>query len=157
MRPCESVVNRSFDLSLETGDLLTDGDDDLGASASAEPTLLDDELLDDGSEVQVGKVLSTPEDPSVGLLRGLEEIAREDDMILDLPAPRVRMRAFGPSSIDFQLMGWIKYPEQRGLATHRILLAIDRRFREEGITIPFPQQDVHIKSVERLAENPRED
>jgi small-conductance mechanosensitive channel len=77
----------------------------------------------------------------------LEEIAREEEMILDLPAPRVRMRAFGLSSIDFQLMGWIKYPEQRGLTTHRVLLAIDRRFRGEGIEIPFPQQDVHIRSM----------
>ena len=54
------------------------------------------------------------------------------------------MRAFGESSLDFELLGWIKYPEQRGLATHRILLTINRRFKEEGITIPFPQRDVHV-------------
>ena len=77
----------------------------------------------------------------------LEGIARDDDMVLDLPAPRARMRAFGPSSLDFELLGWIKYPEQRGLVAHRILMEIDRRFREEGITIPFPQQDVHIRSM----------
>ncbi len=77
----------------------------------------------------------------------LEDVARGDEMILDLPAPRVRMRAFGPSSLDFQLLGWIKYPEQRGLATHRLLISIDKRFKEEGITIPFPQQDVYIKSM----------
>ena len=75
----------------------------------------------------------------------LEAVAKEEDMILDLPAPRVRMRGFGPSSVDFELLGWIKFPEQRGLALHRVLMAIDGKFREAGITIPFPQQDVHIR------------
>jgi len=77
----------------------------------------------------------------------LEAVAKEDDMILDLPAPRARMRRFGESSIDFELLGWIKYPEQRGLATHRLLIAIEKRFREENVVIPFPQQDLHIKTM----------
>jgi len=79
----------------------------------------------------------------------LEEIARNNPLVLDLPAPRARMRAFGQSSLDFELLGWIKYPEQRGLAKHRLLIEIEKRFREEGITIPFPQQDVYIRSVEK--------
>jgi small-conductance mechanosensitive channel len=66
------------------------------------------------------------------------------------------MRGFGPSSVDFELLGWIKFPEQRGLALHRVLMAIDKRFREEGIVIPFPQQDVHIKAMPEKFE-PRED
>ena len=91
------------------------------------------------------------------VLEVLEGILSDEDMVLDLPAPRVRMRAFAASSVDFELLGWIKYPEQRGLATHRILLTINRRFKEEGITIPFPQQDVHIKTIENLAEEPAGD
>jgi len=77
----------------------------------------------------------------------LENVARDNEMILELPAPRVRMRGFGESSLNFELLGWIKYPEQRGLATHRLLLEIEQQFREAGIQIPFPQQDVHIKSM----------
>jgi MscS family membrane protein len=77
----------------------------------------------------------------------LEQVARENTLILDHPAPRVRMRAFGESSLDFELMGWIKYPEQRGLARHNLLVEIDSRFREEGILIPFPQRDVHLNSL----------
>ncbi|MBT8039497.1 MAG: mechanosensitive ion channel [Gammaproteobacteria bacterium] len=77
----------------------------------------------------------------------LEGVARDSDMILSLPAPRARMRGFGASSVDFELLGWIRYPEQRGLATHQVLMEIDRRFREEEITIPFPQQDVYIRSL----------
>ena len=76
----------------------------------------------------------------------LEEIAGGCNGIVDSPAPRVRMRAFGPSSLDFELLGWINHPEMRGRVRHDLLMEIDRRFREEGIIIPFPQQDVHIKS-----------
>ena len=76
----------------------------------------------------------------------LEEIARGCTGIVESPAPRVRMRAFGPSSLDFELLGWITHPEMRGRVRHELLMEIDRRFREEDIVIPFPQQDVHIKS-----------
>ena len=84
----------------------------------------------------------------------LENVARDNEMILELPAPRVRMRGFGQSSLDFELLGWIKYPEQRGLATHGLLIEIEKQFREAGIQIPFPQQDVHIKS---MAQNDRDE
>jgi small-conductance mechanosensitive channel len=81
----------------------------------------------------------------------LEKVAKDNPMMLDHPAPRVRMRAFGESSIDFELMGWIRLPEQRGLAKHNILMEIERAFREGGIEIPFPQRDIHIKRAEESA------
>jgi small-conductance mechanosensitive channel len=76
----------------------------------------------------------------------LERVARDNPGIIDNPAPRVRMRAFGASSLDFELLGWIDHPELRGRVRHEILLEIDRTFREHGVVIPFPQRDVHIKS-----------
>ena len=99
--------------------------------------------------VPVGVAYGTPPRKVVDLL---EDIARENDMVIDSPAPRARMRGFGPSSLDFELLGWIRYPEQRGLAVHRVLMEIDERFREEGIEIPFQQHDLHIKSIDRAAE-----
>jgi len=80
----------------------------------------------------------------------LEQLAQESELIVDSPAPRIRMRAFGESSLDFELLGWINHPELRGRAVHELLMAIDRRFREEDIVIPFPQRDIHV----RTAENP---
>jgi small-conductance mechanosensitive channel len=76
----------------------------------------------------------------------LERIAKGCPGISDNPAPRVRMRAFGASSLEFELMGWINHPELRGRVKHDLLMEIDRRFRQEGIVIPFPQRDVHIRS-----------
>jgi len=92
------------------------------------------------------------------VLRILEDIANENATVLDNPAPRVRMRAFGASSLDFDLLAWIATPEQRGLVIHELLMEIDRRFRLEGVEIPFPQSDLHIRSGlhrdEDLHENP---
>lgn len=80
------------------------------------------------------------------VVRILEEIANENATVLDNPTPRIRMRAFGASSLDFELLGWIATPEQRGLVVHELLMEIDRRFRAEGVEIPFPQSDIHIRS-----------
>ncbi|MEE8340196.1 MAG: mechanosensitive ion channel family protein [Xanthomonadales bacterium] len=76
----------------------------------------------------------------------LEQIGRDCPGINENPPPRVRMRAFGASSLDFELLGWINHPEMRGRVKHDLLMEIDRRFRQEGIVIPFPQRDVHIRS-----------
>lgn len=80
------------------------------------------------------------------VVRVLEEVANENATVLDNPVPRVRMRSFGASSLNFDLLGWIATPEQRGLVIHELLMEIDRRFREEDIEIPFPQSDIHIRS-----------
>jgi len=82
----------------------------------------------------------------------LEKIALDNAMILDYPAPRARMRAFGESSIDFELMGWIHMPEQSGLARHQLLMEIEEGFRKAAIRIPFPQRDVHLNPLEELPE-----
>ena len=78
------------------------------------------------------------------VLEVLESVALDSELMLDLPAPRVRMRNFGQSSLDFELLGWIRFPEQRGLARHELLIEMESRFRQEGIRIPFPQHDVHL-------------
>jgi small-conductance mechanosensitive channel len=85
-------------------------------------------------------------------LEVLEQTAHDNELVLEHPSPRARMRAFADSSVNFELLGWIRLPEQRGLAVHQLLLEIDRRFREEGIQIPFPQRDLHIRSDERRGE-----
>jgi len=102
--------------------------------------------------IPVGVAYGTDPKQVVELLEG---VAHENELILDFPAPRSRMRAFGQSSLDFELLGWIKYPEQRGLARHNLLIEIEARFREEGIQIPFPQHDVHLVAP-AASEDPEE-
>lgn len=78
------------------------------------------------------------------VVRVLAEVARDNDHVSEHPAPRVRMRAFGDSSLNFELLAWVPRPEQRGVAVHELLMEIDRRFRAEDIQIPFPQRDIHF-------------
>jgi len=63
------------------------------------------------------------------------------------PEPRVRFRAFGDSSLDFQLMGWIDEPVLRGRALDELNVAVYKAFAEHGIEIPFPQRDVHLHNA----------
>lgn len=74
----------------------------------------------------------------------LEGIAREHEQVVEDPAPRARFRAFGESSLDFELLAWIATPEERGLVLDGLNTAIYKAFNRDGITIPFPQRDVHL-------------
>ena len=61
------------------------------------------------------------------------------------PKPRVRLRGFGDSSLDFQLLCWIDEPELRGRVYHELYMTVYKTFAEEGIEIPFPQRDVWLR------------
>ncbi len=78
--------------------------------------------------------------------RVLEEVAATTREVCSDPAPRVRFRAFGDSSLDFELLCWIDEPGARGLVTDLLLTAIYKNFAAEGIEIPFPQRDIHIRN-----------
>jgi small-conductance mechanosensitive channel len=75
----------------------------------------------------------------------LKDVAAENESVSDEPTPRVRIRGFGDNSIDIELLGWIRRPEDRGQVIHRLALEIIKRFRSENIEIPFPQRDLHFK------------
>ncbi len=74
----------------------------------------------------------------------LLRIASGSSTILPKPSPRVRVRALGDSAVNFELLIWVTDPRERGLRTHEFLKAIHAEFNKEGISIPFPQVDVHL-------------
>jgi len=78
----------------------------------------------------------------------LVEIARSNSMVSKDPDPRARLRTFGDSSIDFELLCWVEDPRNRGHATHQLMNAIYKAFKKEAISIPFPQRDVHLVSAD---------
>lgn len=75
----------------------------------------------------------------------LLEVAGEDDGVLKDPPPTVFFREFGDSSLNFELGVWRM---TEGIRPVRLIsdlnFAIDKKFRHYGITIPFPQRDVHV-------------
>jgi small-conductance mechanosensitive channel len=61
----------------------------------------------------------------------------------------VRFVGFGDSSLDFELRVWtIKQVQTPKRLTSDLYFAVFRAFREHNIEIPFPQRDLHLKSVE---------
>jgi MscS family membrane protein len=74
----------------------------------------------------------------------LLKIARGTGNVIPEPSPRVRFREFGDSSLNFELLCWVKEPALRGLTVHELNCDIYKRFNELGIRIPYPQRDVHI-------------
>ncbi len=61
------------------------------------------------------------------------------------PEPRVRLRGFGASSLDFNLMCWIRHPQDRGRISHDLNVAIYKLFGEHSVEIPYAKQDLYIK------------
>jgi len=81
----------------------------------------------------------------------LERAVDETPRVLARPAPSVNLMGFGDSSVDFEIRFWIEDPES-GLANIRsaVYMRVWELFQENGIEIPFPQRDMHLRSSEQL-------
>lgn len=75
----------------------------------------------------------------------LLRVAGQNENVIPEPSPRVRFREFGESSLNFELLCWTREPSLRGLTVHDLNCAIYKAFAAAGVTIPFPQRDVHIR------------
>jgi small-conductance mechanosensitive channel len=70
----------------------------------------------------------------------------EHKKIVKKPAPHVFFKDFGNSSLDFELLFYTNETFRVERIKSELRYAIDKAFRENNITIPFPQRDVHIIS-----------
>ena len=77
--------------------------------------------------------------------------ARDNRLVLKRPAPEAFFKGFGDSSLDFELRAWISRPLDRPAVTSELNNKIDEAFRAAGVTIPFPQRDLHLRSVDDQA------
>jgi len=77
----------------------------------------------------------------------LEQVAADISEVCSNPAPRVRFRQFGESSLDFELLCWIDRPVDRGRLRHELGCSIYRAFAANNIQIPFPQRDLHVRTM----------
>jgi len=75
----------------------------------------------------------------------LIDVANAHPAILDEPAPAAMFRGFGDSALDFELRCFLEDVENTIGVTSDLCFAIEEAFRREGIEIPFPQQDVHVR------------
>lgn len=76
------------------------------------------------------------------------EAAQEHPRCIEAPEPKCYLRNFGDSSVDFILHFWIAdVTAGRWEPQSDVMFAIWQKFRENDISIPFPQRDLHIKDV----------
>jgi small-conductance mechanosensitive channel len=74
------------------------------------------------------------------------EAAMQPARVLKTPKPTVWLRAFGESSVDHEILVWIKDPEAGvGNVQSEILNRLWDLFRENNIELPFPQRDIRVK------------
>ncbi|MFT7145133.1 MAG: small-conductance mechanosensitive channel [Alphaproteobacteria bacterium] len=78
----------------------------------------------------------------------LTEIAKDNELVMKDPSPRALVTSFGDSSIDFEVRFWLDNPED-GLGNVRSQMYIEiwKRFKAEGIEIPFPQRVLHTQGT----------
>jgi small-conductance mechanosensitive channel len=81
--------------------------------------------------------------------RLLLEVAAAHPAVVAKPAPKVEFQAFGASSLDLDLEVWTNEVRSKAGTVSDLNYAIDAAFRAHGVEVPFPQQDVHIRSDER--------
>ncbi|MEM9135912.1 MAG: mechanosensitive ion channel domain-containing protein [Cyanobacteria bacterium P01_F01_bin.42] len=72
------------------------------------------------------------------------EAALSHPEILRYPQPQVRFLALGDSSLDFDLMVWIRNPRKQFDIKSDLYYLLETNLRRYDIEIPFPQQDVHV-------------
>lgn len=84
-----------------------------------------------------------------------EETALDVDRVLKSPAPKCNLVAFADSAVDFDLRFWINDPAN-GITNVRsaVMLAVWDALHDHNIEIPFPQLDLHVKSLPPGAKNP---
>lgn len=77
----------------------------------------------------------------------LKATGSDHSEVCRVPAPQVRMRAFGESSLDFELLVWIEAPEHKGRIAHDLYMAVYDALNDATIEIPFPKRDLYIKEM----------
>ena len=95
-------------------------------------------------DIEVGVAYGTAPELVVQLL---EAAAREVAEVLADPPPSASLRGFGDSSLNFRLEAWIDNYSRGGITESALRMAIAKRFEDANIEIPFPQRDLHIRTV----------
>jgi small-conductance mechanosensitive channel len=95
-------------------------------------------------EVKVGVRYGTDPTRVLPLLR---EAALAHPEVLREPAPVALFREFGDSSLNFAVRFWIAEPQRFWTVWSEVTISVNNALADAGIEIPFPQRDLHLKTV----------
>ena len=77
----------------------------------------------------------------------LMQVARKNPRVISKPVPDAVFKGFGDNSLNFELRVYIDGIDDYIPMLHELNLAIDNAFKEAGVTIAFPQRDVHLEAT----------
>lgn len=95
-------------------------------------------------EVSVGVAYGSNPDEVIEILR---EAFRDQEGLMEKPEPQVLFTGFGDSSLDFVVRAWVADNDDFVKIRSKVALAVNRLLENRGIEIPFPQRDLHVRSV----------
>ena len=95
-------------------------------------------------DIPVGVAYGTEPERVLTILR---EVAHAHEKVKPSPAPEALFRGFGSSSLDFEIRVWLHFDDWYRVLSE-INVAINRALTENNIEIPFPQRDLHVRSVD---------
>jgi len=94
--------------------------------------------------VPVGVAYGTDVQNVVAVLKG---VAAAHPDVLPEPEPDVLLNSFGDSALNFELLAWTESVGKKGKIISDLNFAISAAFKQHGIEIPFPQQEVHVRDL----------
>ncbi|MDE2903455.1 MAG: mechanosensitive ion channel [Chloroflexota bacterium] len=80
--------------------------------------------------------------------RLIREAVTEHELVLDDPEPRIFFFEFGDSSLNFRVLAYVADISERFGTLSDLHFTIDEEFRAHDIEIPFPQRDLHLRSID---------
>lgn len=95
-------------------------------------------------DIPVGVAYGSPVDK---VMQILHDVGAANPDVMDKPDPNVLFMGFGNSSLDFELRVWTTKFESYMRVKSAIIVEIEKALNDAGIVIPFPQRDLHLKSV----------
>jgi len=173
----QSIVNNFasglillFERPISVGDTIQVGSDmavvkSLGLRATVVQTLDNAEIVIPNSDLITSRVTNwtlanrlVRVKISVGVAYGtdIEKVlallltcAEDNSKVLKRPKPQALFLAFGDSSLNFELRVWIsEFMDSTGEIQSELNRAINKKFSENNIEIPFPQTDLHLRSID---------
>ncbi|MFV1978167.1 MAG: mechanosensitive ion channel family protein, partial [Myxococcota bacterium] len=96
-------------------------------------------------DLEVGVAYGTDPETVLALLQG---VAEAHPAVLETPAAEALFLEFGDSALNFRLRLWIPRFEEGFTIRSQLTVAINAALRDAEIQIPFPQRDLHVRSVE---------
>ena len=94
-------------------------------------------------ELDVGVEYGTPAQHVIDLL---VKVAKSNQRVFSDPEPRAFFVNFGDSALDFRLWAWVDVNDGYSISSE-LAVAVQEALNQAGISVPFPQRDLHIVSV----------